>query len=564
MRTLPAVTLCIMLCTVAAGAQHRAVPGEHGMAVSADLRASRAGIDMLRQGGNVVDAAVAMGFVLAVTYPRAGNIGGGGFAVLSLGDSGTFALDFRETAPARAWDGMFLDSLGNADPERSTIGALAAGVPGTVAGLAEMHRRFGALPWERCLEPARRLAADGFLLTSDDTASFNGFLAGLYPFPSSRRYFTRGDSTTRFSPGETFVQHDLAETLEAVQREGAAGFYAGRTARLVVEEMRRSGGWITMEDLATYRPVWRTPLEGTYRGCRLVTMPPPSSGGWGLLSLLKMVEPYRLDTLGRHSSATVHLMGEAMTRVFADRAEYLGDPDAVAIPLEGLLDSLYLAGRMRSFDPLRVSDSGSVGPGLPPGTESRETTHFCVADRSGNIVALTTTLNHSFGSRLAVGGAGFLLNNEMDDFSAKPNVPNAFGLLGGRANSIRSGRRMLSSMTPTIVFRDGRPWFTVGAPGGPTIITRVFQVVCNVIDFGMGIRDAVAALRFHHQGPANEIEYEPGAFTADVLENLRRRGWDLRALPGWDNGGMEAILIENTGMLQGAADPRRGDAAWGY
>jgi gamma-glutamyltranspeptidase / glutathione hydrolase len=545
-------------------AQHRTVDSDHGMVVSAHPLASGAGIAVMQQGGNVVDAAVAVGLALAVTYPRAGNIGGGGFAVLYLRGKGPLTLDFRETAPAHASEGMFLDSLGNADPPRSTTGALAAGVPGTVAGLYELHRRYGTLPWPRLVEPARRLAADGFALSRDDAASLNRFLAGFQTYPSSRRYFSKGDSVTGFSAGEVFIQVDLARTLLALQRDGRDGFYRGTTSQLIVAEMQRSGGFITGEDLESYLPQWRQPLEGRYRGCQIVTMPPPSSGGWGLLSLLKMVEPYRLDSLGFHSSATVHLMGEAMKRMFADRSEYLGDPDFVTVPLEGLLDSTYLAERMRSFNTGRVSDSAGVKPGLPRGTESRETTHFCAADSDGNMVAITYTLNQSFGSMLAVEGAGFLLNNEMDDFSAKPNSPNAFGLLGGTANRIQPRKRMLSSMTPTIVLRDGKPWFCVGAPGGPTIITRVFQVITQVIDFGMGMQDAVSTLRFHNQGPGNEMDYEPGALPNDVLLNLTARGWKLRVIEGWDNGGMDGILIDSTGGLHGAADPRRGDAAAGY
>jgi gamma-glutamyltranspeptidase/glutathione hydrolase len=547
-----------------APAQHQALMGTRGMVVSAHPEASRAGVDVLRQGGNVVDAAVAVGFVLAVTYPRAGNIGGGGFAVLYLQGEGSRALDFRETAPARASETMFLDSLGNLDPALSTVGALAAGVPGTVAGLYELHRRYGALSWAAVLEPAVRIAEEGFLLSGRDAAALNTFLPLLSSFPSTRPYFTKGDSTTLFTAGERFVQTDLARTLRLIQQDGRDGFYGGITAQRIVSEIAQGGGCLAAGDLSSYVPRWREPLQGRYRGYDIVTMPPPSSGGWALLSLLKMVEPFRLDSMGFHSSATVHLMGEAMARVFADRAEYLGDPDFADVPLAALLDSAYLAGRMRTFSDAGRTDSLAIRPGLSRTRESRETTHYCVADSAGNMVAVTYTLNHSFGSMLAVGGAGFLLNNEMDDFSAKPGIPNAFGMLGGQANRIQPGKRMLSSMAPTIVLHQGRPVFTLGAPGGPTIITRVFQVVTQVLDFRMNIQDAVAALRFHHQWPGTVLEYEAGAFPHDVLRNLAARGWTLRELEGWDNGGMNAILIDSTAVLHGAADPRRGDAAAGY
>jgi gamma-glutamyltranspeptidase / glutathione hydrolase len=550
--------------TGTATGQLRAVTATRGMVVSAHPEASRTGVEVLQQGGNVVDAAVAVGFALAVTYPRAGNIGGGGFAVLHLQNAGPLALDFRETAPERASETMFLDSLGNFDPSLSTLGALAAGVPGTVAGLYELHQRYGVLPWTRVVEPSIRLAEQGFVLSARDAAALNTFLPFLCRFPSTRQYFSKGDSTRLFAAGELFVQADLGRTLRLIQEEGRDGFYRGVTAERIATECGRGGGLMTSGDLASYAPRWRAPLRGRYRGYEIVTMPPPSSGGWALLSLLKMVEPYRLDSLGFHSSATVHLMSEAMARVFADRSEYLGDPDFTDIPLAALLDSSYLAGRMRTYSDARCTDSLVLRPGRISGEESRETTHFTVADSAGNVVAVTYTLNHSFGSMLAVGRAGFLLNNEMDDFSAKPSTPNAFGMVGGKTNRIQPGKRMLSSMTPTIVLHEGRPVFTVGAPGGPTIITRVFQVLTQVLDFRMGIQDAVAALRFHHQWPGLVLEYEPGAFPADVLHNLAARGWTLRALDDWDNGGMDAIFLESSGILHGAADPRRGDAAAGW
>ncbi len=545
-------------------AQNRAVSSCNGMVVSAHAEASRVGIAVLQRGGNVVDAATAMGFALAVVYPGAGNIGGGGFAVAYLAGTGPLALDFRETAPMRATENMYLDSLGNFDMSRSTQGALAVGVPGTVAGLYELHKKYGKLSWDNVLQPAFELAEKGFMLTQDDVDALNRSIPELCRYNASRKYFTKGDSTRMFLKGEIFVQKDLARTLREIQKHGKDGFYRGDVARLVAAEIRRNGGILSEDNLSSYEAKWRAPLTCTYRGYGIVTVPPPSSGGWALISLLKMTEPYHLDSMGFHNSSTIHLMSEAMKRVFADRSEYLGDGDFVDVPLSALLDSSHLANRMSTFDFNRATNPADVKPGLSDRQEPNHTTHYCVADSAGNMVAVTYTLNHFFGSKLAVEGAGFLLNNEMDDFSAKINAPNAFGLLGGKANSIQPKKRMLSSMTPTIVLRNGKPYFTVGAPGGSTIFTRVYQVITNVIDFGMSMQDAVTALRFHHQWPREEIEYEPQAIPKDVLMNLAAKGWKLRQLDSWDNGGMNAILIDGKRILHGAADPRRGESAIGY
>ena len=545
-------------------AQNRAVTGEAGMAVSAYPEASRIGVSVLRRGGNVMDAAVAVGFALSVVHPSAGNIGGGGFAVAYLKGTGPLTIDFREVAPMRATENMYLDSLGNFDPSKSTTGALAVGVPGTVAGLFEIHAKYGRLPWKDLLEPSIRLAREGLILTRGEAESLNGVLPELFRYGSSRKYFTKGDSTSRFQGGDIFFQKDLAWTLRQIQRQGRDGFYRGTVAERIASEIKKNGGILSEEDLASYEPVWRPPLKCRYRGHEIITMPPPSSGGWALISLLKMCEPYRLDSLGFHSSSAIHLMAEAMKRVFADRSEYLADPDFVDVPVSALLDSSFLAARMSTFDSEKATNPGDIKPGSLNRQEPRHTTHYCIADSAGNMVAVTTTLNLGFGSKLAVGGCGFLLNNEMDDFSAKPNMPNAFGLLGGSANRIQPGKRMLSSMTPTLVLWNGRPHFTVGAPGGPTIITKVFQVITNVIEYGMNIQDAVTALRFHHQWPSDEIEYEPNAISKDAMIELETKGWKLRGYGRWDGGGMDGILIDRAGLLEGAADPRYGDSAVGY
>lgn len=545
-------------------AQNRAVTAGIGMVVSANPEASKVGVAILQRGGNVIDAAVAVGFALAVVHPSAGNIGGGGFAVAFLKGIGPLTIDFREVAPIHATDNMYLDSLGNFDLSKSTRGALSVGVPGTIAGLYEIHRKYGKLPWKALLEPAIILAQKGFVLTRDEAEYRNGYLPELCHYKSTKKYFTKGDLINKFHSGDVFIQKDLAKTLFQIQKQGRDGFYKGNVAKLIASEIKQNGGILSEDDLASYEPVWRAPLKCKYRGYEIITVPPPSSGGWALISLLKMTEPCRLDSLGFHSSSAIHLMSEAMKRVFADRSEYLGDPDFVNVPIPVLLDSLFLVNRMSTFDPEKMTNPNDVKPGPLNIQESRHTTHYSIADSAGDMVSVTCTLNHGFGSKLAVEGAGFLLNNEMDDFSAKANAPNAFGLLGGSANRIQPKKRMLSSMTPTLVVRNGKPYFTVGAPGGPTIITRIFQVITNVIDYGMNIQDAVTALRFHHQWPSEEIEYEPNAIPKDAIISLAAKGWKLREYKSWDDGGMDAILIDRTGLLQGAADPRNGDSATGY
>jgi gamma-glutamyltranspeptidase/glutathione hydrolase len=540
MRRLLAAALLLASC---AGAPQDAPLLEHGLVASPEPHASEAGARVLRDGGNAVDAAIAVQFALAVTFPNAGNLGGGGFMLVRSAEGET-SFDYREAAPAAATRDMFLDAKGDVVPGLSLHSAKAAGVPGTVAGMALAHRRFGSLPWKRLLEPAIRLAEEGWVL---DPWSARSFAAeGRNNF---RDYF-------RGAAGERFVQKELAATLRRIAEQGADGFYRGETARLVAAEMKRSGGLITLEDLAAYRALERRPVEGTYRGLRVVSMGPPSSGGVILLQLLNLLERFEPATLGRHSAAHVHLVCELEKRAFADRAEHLGDPDHHRVPVARLVDKAYAAARAKEIDPARRTPPGSVAHGsFPP--EKEETTHFSIVDRRGNAVSNTTTLNGSYGSGLVVRGAGFLLNNEMDDFSAKPGVPNLFGAIGREANAIAPGKRMLSSMSPTFVFRDGTLWLVLGTPGGTTIFTTVFQVIVNRADFGMSLADAVAAPRFHHQWPPLRPEADPIAvekpFAPEVEAALRALGYAIQTRGRI--GDVHALEIQGASVL-GVSDPR--------
>ncbi|MEM1127787.1 MAG: gamma-glutamyltransferase [Bacteroidota bacterium] len=555
-----------------------------GLVVSAHVAASEAGVEVMRQGGNAIDAAVATGFALAVTYPVAGNIGGGGFMVIRFADGTATTIDYREKAPAAASRDMYLDPDGNVIPMLSRRGHLASGVPGSVAGLVKAHAEHGQLPLDQVMAPAIRLAADGFVLTHRHAQRFNAYYDPFIDYESTARYFTKGDSTQRYEAGEVFVQRDLATVLERIAQEGRDGFYRGPTADLIVAEMERGGGLITHADLAAYEAVERAPIVGTYRGHRVLSMAPPSSGGIALMQLLHAVEPYDIGAMGWNSSATVHLMGEAMRRAYADRAEWLGDTDFVPVPIDELTSRAYTQARMQSFNPHRADTSATLGHGQPVPAESMETTHYSVVDEAGNAVSVTTTINGGFGSMVVVDGAGFFLNNEMDDFSAKPGVPNMFGLVGTEANAIEPGKRMLSSMTPTIVEDpEGRLMMVIGTPGGSTIITTVFQVIMNVIDHGMNIQEAVAAGRVHHQWLPDVLRYERFALQQDVAHNLRLRGWDVAERGGtWgradgilvrydateaytDPSSLDALEAVSVGRtFFGGADPRGEDAAVGY
>jgi len=518
-------------------------PLDAGVVASPEPHASEVGADVLRQGGNAVDAAIAVHFALAVTFPNAGNLGGGGFMLVRT-NAGEAAIDYRETAPAAARRDMFLDGDGAVVPGLSLNSHKASGVPGSVAGMWLAHGKFGTLPWKRLLEPAVRLAEDGWTLDPWSARSF-----------ASERRNNAGDYL-KGAAGDRFVQKELAATLRRIADRGRDGFYKGETSRLIADEMKRGGGLITEEDLAAYEAKVRAPVEGTYRGLRVVSMPPPSSGGIALLQLLNMLERVEPAKLGRHTAVHVHRVAEMEKRVFADRSEHLGDPDFAPVPVGRLIAKDYAAERLQGFSPDRKTPPGDVSHGRF-GREGEETTHFSVVDKWGNAVANTTTLNASYGSGVVVPGSGFLLNNEMDDFSAKPGVPNLFGAIGREANAIAPRKRMLSSMTPTFVFRDGKLWLVLGTPGGTTIFTTVFQVIANRVDFGMSLSDAVAAPRFHHQWPPLRKDADPifveQPFDAGATDALRKLGYALQ--PRGRIGDVHAIEIDGR-KAAGVCDPR--------
>jgi gamma-glutamyltranspeptidase/glutathione hydrolase len=548
--------------------QHAAAPpairGAHGMVVAPEGQAAQVGLDVLRAGGNAVDAAVAVGLALAVTHPDAGNLGGGGLLLYRTPAGRVHALDFRETAPRELRAEMFLDDDGRPVPGLSLEGGLAVAVPGTVAGLAEAHARWGTLEWSDLVAPAARLAEQGMIVSDWLAESMEQKRAVLAYDAEGRKVFLRDDRIP--AAGDLLVQPDLARSLQRIAAAGPDGFYHGPTAEAIVRTVRRLGGVMDAQDLANYRSAIREPLEGRYRGHRVVSFPPPSSGGVVLLQILAMLERFDVAGAGYGSSASVHWMVEAERRAYADRSRWLGDPDFVANPLRGLLDAGYVAARAATIDPERATPSREVLPGDPPGAEPEDTCHASIADARGGAVAMTVTLNTSFGSGIVAEGTGILLNNEIDDFALAPGVPNTFGLLGGEHNAVRGGKRPLSSMTPTIVepAQGGtRPLLVLGSPGGSKIITAVAQVLVNVLDHRMPLQEAVNAPRFHHQWQPDEITYEERAFPADVLQALARRGH--RLAPSAESlGHVNAIGLDARGGWLGAADPRREGSARGY
>jgi gamma-glutamyltranspeptidase/glutathione hydrolase len=536
---------------------------KHAMVATVDPIASRVGADVMKRGGNAVDAAVAVAFTLAVTWPEAGNLGGGGFILLRKSDGSEEVIDYRERAPLAATRDMYLDANGEIIKDASLIGYKASGVPGTVAGLALAHKRHGKLPWADLVEPARKLATEGFPVSQYLARSLTvkRTVERLQKFPESWRIFERNGHP--YETGEIFVQPELAATLVRIQKD-PSDFYRGETARLIVAEMKAHGGIVTAEDLARYQPTVRTPLHGNYRGYEIVTMPPPSSGGVALIEMLNMLEPYDLKSMGWHSSQQVHTMVEVMRRAYADRAKFLGDYDFVSVPVKGLIDRAYADQRRKDIDPNRVTESKAVAAGEPARYESSQTTHFTTIDAEGNVVSSTYTLNESYGSAVTVPGAGFLLNDEMDDFTSKPGVPNAYGLIQGEANAIAPRKRPLSSMTPTIVMKDGKVLFAVGSPGGSTIINTVLQIIVNVIDFGMNIQEAIDAPRFHHQWLPDKIRWEPYEFSRDTVDALSKRGHVFEEKPDFV-GDAHAIGVDpKNGDRLGASDPRRGGTAVGW
>ena len=535
----------------------------NGMVASQEGRATRVGVEILKRGGNAVDAAVAVGFALAVTLPRAGNLGGGGFMLVHLAERNeTVAIDYREVAPRAATPTMFLGANGEPDPRLSRDSGLAAGVPGTVAGLAEAHRRYGSgrLSLAELVAPAIRMARDGIVVDEDLADSLPRAAARLGRFPSSRRIFLKPDGTAP-GHGELLVQQDLARSLEAIAQQGPTGFYEGATAARIVAALAQHGGIMTAEDFRAYRPVIRDVVRGSYKGYAIASMPPPSSGGVHLVQMLNLLEPLDLGRRGHNSAETIHLMVEAMKLAYADRAQYLGDPDSVAVPVRGLTSRAYADGLRARIDPERARPSAEIRAGDPAPHEGEQTTHFSVVDRFGNAVSNTYTLNFSYGLGLVAEGTGILLNNEMDDFAAKAGAVNAFGLVQGAANLPGPGKRPLSSMTPTILFRDGRVAMVTGSPGGSRIITITLQTILNVIDHGLNVAEAVAAPRIHHQWLPDAIDAESG-LSVDTLRLLAGRGH--RVVARGTFGNVNAILAVPGGWA-GAADTRqRGTLAAGH
>jgi gamma-glutamyltranspeptidase/glutathione hydrolase len=524
----------------------------------------------MRKGGNAVDAAVAVGLALAVTWPSAGNLGGGGFMLLRKADGTTEAIDYRERAPLAATRDMYLDAQGKVVPGLSTEGYKAVGVPGTVAGLQLAHKRHGKLKWAELVEPARKLAAEGFEVhyTLSRSLRLKSTIDKMSAFAESRRIYQRDGKF--YEMGDTLVQPELAAVLARI-KANPRDFYEGQTARMIAADMKANGGILTLEDLRTYEPTIRKPLRGTYRGHEIITMPPPSSGGIALLEMLNMLEAYDLGSMGFQSAQYTHTVLEVMRRAFADRAKFLGDTDFVSVPVNALIDPKFAAERRKSIDPLRASTSAEVGAGNPAPYESPDTTHFTIVDRDGNIVTNTYTLNDSYGSGVTARGTGVLLNNEMDDFTSKVGVANDYGLIQGEANAIQPKKRPLSSMTPTIVLKDGKPFFAIGSPGGPTIINTVLHVILNVVDFGMDLQQAIDAPRFHHQWNPDHVFWEAFGFNPDTRKMLETMGHKFRAIRGIsrnapsDIGDAQGVMIDPaSGIRMGASDPRLAGVAVGW
>ena len=533
---------------------------DRGMVVSQEMLASQVGADILARGGNAVDAAVATGFALAVTLPRAGNLGGGGFMLVHLAaENKTVAIDYREMAPASASQDMFLDAEGDVDNKKARYSMQSSGVPGTVAGLLHALDSYGTMSLKQVLQPAIELAANGFKVSMDLSSSLQARQQTMHKNPASKEYFYKADGAG-YEYGETLVQKHLAATLQRIAKKGRSGFYQGKTAQLIVAEMQRSGGLISHKDLTSYRVIERTPVCGDYRGNSVCAMPPPSSGGVHMLQMLNILEGWDLASLGHNSAAYIHRLVESMRRAYADRSSYLGDPDYFPVPVAELTDKQYATELREQINLVKSSRSADIRPGLDnrsAGKESTETTHFSTWDRWGNVVSNTYTLNFSYGSGISVTGAGFLLNNEMDDFSAKPGSPNGYGLVGGIANAIEPGKRPLSSMTPTIVFdKSGAPILATGSPGGSTIITIVMQMLLNIIDFDMNVAEATAAPRIHHQWLPDRVFYEAGV-SADTLQVLREMGHQLNDKTS-RLGATQSIQADSDGaMFYGTADYRR-------
>jgi len=532
---------------------------DHAAVVSAHPEATKVGVDILKKGGNAIDAAVAVQFALAVVYPNAGNIGGGGFIVYRDRKGLSNTLDYREKAPSKASKEMYLDQKGDAITDKSLFGALASGVPGSVDGMIQAHKKYGKLNWKADLQPAIDLAEKGFAITAQQAGELNRLKPSFLKYNNKPVAFVKEQE---WKAGDVLKQSELAKTLKLIRDKGRAGFYEGPVAAAIVAAMQHTQGIISKEDLKNYHSAWRKPVTGFYKDYKVISMPPPSSGGIALVTLLKQVSKFPLNRWGFQSDSTVQLMVEAERRAYADRASYLGDPDYFKVPGKALLDTNYINSRLANLDFSKATPSAEVKPGTLQNYESEQTTHFSIVDSEGNAVSATTTLNGSYGSLVVVSGAGFIINNEMDDFSVKPGTPNVYGLVGGVANAIQPGKRMLSSMTPTILEKDGKLAMVVGTPGGSTIITSVFQSILNVFAFGKSMQDAVSAPRFHHQWLPDEVYVEEGALTDKVRSELTMKGYKI--VPKGPMGRVDAILVKPNGKLETGADPRGNDTGGGY